>query len=428
MLLVLLAAAVIVAALGDADGEEAAGSQWETLRIDLRHTLGEGDERMEVHRVSREPFWAGAPRHSIDRREMGEYRLEVFSCADGTLIFRRGFSTLASEWLTTAISRDGEQEFEATLEFPLPTDSVDVALHRRTPQGEMTELFSMCVAPAESTWAPRPGGRTPDRTAIDLQISGSPAEKVDVVLLGDGYTIGEQSKFVADCRRFVRNLFSASPYRERRDAFNLRAVFVPSRESGVDEPRKGIDRDTAFDMSFNTLDLSRYCMSGSLWRIHDVASAVPHDVIVIIVNTSRYGGGAIYNHYTVVASDNEYDEYLAIHEFGHGFAGLADEYFVSSMAYNDFYPRGVEPWEPNITALLDSDRLKWGPLVAPDTPIPTPNDGRYGGRIGAFEGAGYAAKGLYRPAMDCIMFSKGHTGFCAVCRKAIVDMIEWYAP
>ncbi len=182
-------------------------------------------------------------------------------------------------------------------------------------------------------------------------------------------------------------------------------------------------------MTFNMFDLPRYCMTEDLWAIHDAASHVPHDAVLLMANTSRYGGGAIYNHYTVFVSDNEYDDYLTVHEFGHGFGGLGDEYYSSSVAYNEFYPRGVEPWEPNITALVDREHLKWAAFVEAGTPVPTPEDDpKYAGKVGAFEGAGYAAKGLFRPAKDCKMFSKGNRDFCRVCEQGLIDVIAHYAP
>jgi hypothetical protein len=260
---------------------------------------------------------------------------------------------------------------------------------------------------------------------IEFAKTGKTESRVDLVIVGDGYTAGEREKFVGDCEHIVEEFFDVEPLKSHRSRFNVRGVFVPSRESGIDEPRKRVFKDTPFGMSFNTFGSERYCMTEDLWAVHDAISAVPHDAVFLMANSSRYGGGAIYNFYTAFVSDNEYDDYLCVHEFGHGFAGLGDEYYDSEVSYNEFYPRGVEPWEPNITALLDTTHLKWSRLVAPGTPIPTPaDDPRYIGAVGAFEGAGYAAKGLYRPAVDCKMFSKANRAFCPVCAQAIVEAIR----
>ncbi|RKY53654.1 MAG: peptidase M64, partial [Candidatus Neomarinimicrobiota bacterium] len=168
----------------------------------------------------------------------------------------------------------------------------------------------------------------------------------------------------------------------------------------------------------------------------------------------KYGGGGIFNLCSCCyIHDDEKEQswwpnYVFVHEFGHAFAGLADEYYSSAVAYNEFYPPGVEPWEPNITALLDPENLKWKKLVEPDIPIPTPwnkekydkiprsqskdkeallHKQEYWGKVGAFKGAGYASEGLYRPYLDCRMFSKSLTGFCPVCSDAIVKMIRFYS-
>jgi hypothetical protein len=293
---------------------------------------------------------------------------------------------------------------------------------------EWEEIFEMRIDPADHHIGQSPTAPM-GAEVIDILVSGESSTTVDLVILGDGYSSQERTKFDGDCAHFVETLFGVEPFRSRRDRFNVRAVFVASAESGVDEPRKGIYRDTPFGMTFDMFELPRYCMSRAVWAMHDAASTVAHDAILLMANSSRYGGGAIYNHYSVFVSDNEYDDYLPVHELGHGFGGLGDEYYSSAVAYNEFYPLGVEPWEPNVTALLDSDNLKWKGFVEDGTPIPTPaNDPKHAGKVGAFEGAGYAAKGLYRPAKDCKMFSKGNRDFCKVCEQGLIDVIEYYSP
>jgi hypothetical protein len=346
----------------------------------------------------------------------------------GQLVYRHGFSTLFREWTTTDEAQTLMRAFEETLEIPFPRMPVRLSVFERGKTGEMTEIFEMCIDPSDYQI-----GRSPvvpiGAEVIELLVSGDPAVKVDLVILGDGYASSERAKFGGDCAHFMETFFGVEPFRSRRDRFNVHAVFVPSGESGIDEPRKGIYRDTAFGMMFDMFELPRYCMSRAVWAMHDAASAVAHDAILLMANSSRYGGGAIYNHYTVFVSDNEYDDYLPVHEFGHGFGGLGDEYYSSAVAYNEFYPVGVEPWEPNITALLEGDDLKWKRFVEDGTPIPTREDDLdHGGRIGAFEGAGYAAKGLFRPARDCKMFSKGNRAFCKVCEQGLIDVIDYYSP
>jgi len=247
------------------------------------------------------------------------------------------------------------------------------------------------------------------------------------VILGDGYQAWQLSKYRQDAQRFIAQLLSTPPFSRYRHAINVWGVESPSRESGVDEPRKGIFRDTALSMSFNTFGSSRYLMTTDNKAVRDIAANAPYDVLYIMSNTSRYGGGGIYNLYASFVADNEYDEYIFIHEFGHSFGGLGDEYFTSSVVYNDMYPKGVEPWEPNITAQRRRGAVKWRRLIDPATPVPTPGkDARYSAAVGLFEGAGYAAKGLFRPAADCKMFDKGQKPFCPVCADAIAAIIERY--
>ena len=415
------------------NGREAADVVFEeyftegVLRLDVIHSGTLSEEEMSYRRAVAEPVWAGPRMSLVPPDDAGEYLLEVRDGESGAPIYRKGFNTLFGEWRTTINAQTTRKAFEETYETPLPKRAVKIEVSRRAQAGGKRLVFETSIDPRT---VGRGGALTRSKGFVhDLVISGKPEGKVDLVILGDGYTEAEGEKFIGDCRHVIGALFAVEPFASMRDRFNVRAVHVPSAESGVDEPRKEIFRDTAFGLSFNTLGSERYCLTEDVWAIHDAASSVPHDAILLMANSSRYGGGAIYNLYTAFASDNEYDDYLCVHEFGHGFAGLADEYYSSQVSYNEFYPRGVEPWEPNITALLDASRLKWGELVEPGTPVPTPaDDARYRAKLGAFEGAGYAAKGLYRPAVDCKMFSKANREFCGVCRSAVADAIRFYAP
>jgi hypothetical protein len=228
---------------------------------------------------------------------------------------------------------------------------------------------------------------------------------------------------VKDVRRIADELMSVSPLKENNRKFNVWAVESPSPESGVDEPRKAAYVATRFEVAFNAFDLGHYPLSFDVKSIHDVAACVPCDAIMIVYNSPRYGGGGLYNLYAIVPGRMPG---VIHHEFGHLFAGLADEYFNSPVTYIDFYPLDVEPWEPNITALLNPEKVKWGSLIRKGTPVPTPGDAKYQDKVGCFEGAGYRAKGLYRPCRNCIMLTcRG--GFCPVCSEMILKTIDLYA-
>ena len=406
-----------------------------TLRIDIIHAGGQSSESISIRQLIKEPVWSG-PKNAIAANpqgplshaaRLGKYRVDLVDRGTGRVIYQNGFGTLFGEWQTTEEARSVRRAFEETLEVPFPKNPVEIRVYSRDKTGEMKQVFVAPIDPRSHLIGRPP--KFPEAEVYELEVSGDPSKKVDLLILGDGYTVEDKAKFEGDCRRFMHTFFQVEPFKRLRDRFNVRAVFAASTDSGIDEPRKGVYSDTPFGMTFSTFDLARYCMSEAVWAMHDYAASVPHDALLLMGNSSRYGGGAIYNYYTVFVSDNEYDDYLPVHEFGHGFAGLGDEYYTSAVAYSDFYPQGVEPWEPNITALIEPDHLKWKAFVDPDTPLPTPEDDpRFADKVGAFEGAGYAAKNLFRPQKDCKMFSKGNKAFCRVCEQAMVDMIRHYAP
>jgi hypothetical protein len=232
--------------------------------------------------------------------------------------------------------------------------------------------------------------------------------------------------FKKDCEKFAGYLFNASPYKENKDKFNIWGIAAPSKESGTDIPAENIWKNTLLNSTFYTFDLERYLMTPDNKSLRDVASNAPYDQIYILVNSDKYGGGSIYNLYSVCINKNKYEEYVFVHEFGHGFSFLADEYYTSDVAYNDYYLLDVEPLEANLTTLVDFDS-KWKKFVSDETPIPTPDSEEYSNVVGAFEGGGYVAKGVYRPRLDCSMKSASVNNFCPVCKDAIQQMINFYS-
>jgi hypothetical protein len=299
--------------------------------------------------------------------------------------------------------------------------------------------------------------------------NGAADMKVDIVILGDGYSHKEMDKFRKDAGRLAGNLMNAEPFKSRSSDFNIRAIETPGEVSGVNKPHHGVFKRTPLTVHYSSFDSERYALSYDNRTIRDVASAVPYDLMVILVNERTYGGGGIYNLYTTVAADNKFSEYVMIHEMGHHMAALADEYYTSSVSY-EIPEVKLEPWETNITALFDKNNLKWKDLVEAGTPVPTPwnkeefdkagyaiqkeRDSlrsalvpetvmedlfsrqmeqenvyfakeQYRDAVGAFEGAGYLAKGLYRPQVDCIMYTR-HMVFCKVCRRSIENVIDQY--
>jgi hypothetical protein len=396
-----------------------------SLRIDLYHT---GDAKRETYSLDElriEPHWAGNPRGLLDTLNLGSCILRVFDLKTNAMIYSRGFSTHFDEWKTTGEAIAGfPRTFHESLIIPLPKAPVQVRIDTRDKANAFKPVYDLVVDPADYhiNTERRYGG-----FRVRQLVDGGPSpDKVDIAVLGDGYDQNETHKLRGDAERLLGALFDTEPFKSRKRDFNVRLVETISNESGVDEPREGKYRASILGFSYNAFDISRYMLGFPNKIMRDIAGNVPYDAVIVIVNSKRYGGGGIFNLYSNGCSDNEFDAYVFVHEFGHSFAALGDEYYSSEVAYNDLYPKGMEPWEPNITALLDTANVKWGDLIREGTPVPTPDDSLHGGVVGAFEGAGYSAKGLYRPCRDCIMFSKKTGPFCPVCRRAIERMIDSY--
>ncbi len=395
------------------------------LRVDLYHTGVGGEEVYAIDEIIREPFWGGNPRHLADDMNLGGNIFRVFDLETNALIYSSGYCTLFSEWATVDEALAGiARTFHESLIMPFPKRPVQIRIDQRDRENIFRTVYDLIVDPGDyhiTTETRYSGFKT--RKMID---NGPPDRKVDIAILADGYRQDELHKLRDDVERLLAILFDVEPFSSRKRDFNVTLIESVSAESNVDDPRSGVYRDNLLGLSFNSLDLDRYMLSLSNRTIRDVAAKVPYDQIIILANEEKYGGGGIFRLYATCVSDNQFDGYVFVHEFGHNFAGLADEYFSSKVSYNDIYPSGVEPWEPNITALLDADNVKWGYLIDEGTPIPTPDDSLYTGVTGVFEGAGYSAKGLYRSAHDCIMKSKTLEGFCPACSTAIERMIDFH--
>jgi len=464
-----------------------------TMRVDVYHTGDAKEEMVTVDRVIAEGPWAGNPRRLIAPFELGRYLLRVSDAASGVLIYSRGFDSYFGEYKTTEPASQGvKKTFSESLLIPYPKSKVRVEVLLRDRENRPQPVFSREIDPADmfivrEKPVPPPGtSGAADVLAVEQVKNGPPADKVDLVILGEGYTAVEREKFQKDLARFTDTLFSQEPYKSLQDRFNVTGLLKPSAESGCDEPSYGSFRNTALGAAFDSFGSERYMLveENRAWR--DIAGRVPYDAVMIMVNSPRYGGGGIYNLYCTFTSDDQWQQYLCLHEFGHSFTGLADEYYTSSVAYNEFYPAGVEPLEPNITALLDPKSLKWKDLVTKKTAVPTlwekaayealemayqkkrreTNEkiaalkragapkaeidalqahsdemsrlnglevnaffkkSRFQGKVGAFEGAGYAAKGLYRPMLHCLMFSRGVRPLCRVCASAVERTIRYYS-
>jgi hypothetical protein len=433
-----------------------------TLRLDYFHTASASEERFALDGVVREGPWPGNPARPIDDTNLGVYLFEVVDRATNRVLYSRGFASICGEWETTDEAKTQLRTFHESVRFPEPRGPVQVVLKKRDASGLFREAWSVAVDPADPS-VDRTG--PPAAKPWAVVENGPPAEKVDLLLLGDGYTAAEMGKWHADAKRLADILFSVSPFKERRSDFNVWALDTPSEESGVARPSDGVYRRSALRATYDAFGSERYVLAFDDKRVREVAAAAPYDVMEIVVNGRKYGGGGIFNLYATVASDNAFTPYILVHEFGHHIAGLADEYYTSDVAYEST-PERPEPWELNVTANAASP--KWKDLVTPGTPLPTPwakaafealekdiqarrkkiraekrpeeemealfreeqakvdallAQGPYAAAVGAFEGAMYEANGYYRAQANCIMFTR-HTEFCRACRRAIERVID----
>lgn len=455
------------------------------LRLELFQTGDSDEEIISMGQICREPLWPGSRARLIDRFNNGRYEIKVYDIATNLLIYSSGFDCMYGEYRTTTPALDGiKRTFRRAVRIPLPKRPVNFVLEKRDRNNLPAPFFILRIDPADyhiNTEAVKTG------EIHEAHISGDPAVCADLLFIAEGYTASDKQKFNTDVDRMRDFLFTIAPYSEMKEKLNLRGLFIASPESGMDEPRQGSYKGTLFNASFNAFDLDRYMLVDDGHLLRSIASQAPYDALIILVNSTRYGGGGIYNDYAITTVDHAMSKRVFVHEFGHSFAGLGDEYYTSEVAYNDFYPKGIEPLEPNITALLDPDHIKWAELLTPGVSLPT----EYGRRaldslmscrrengmamekalqsarskgasekelerikkpylekvkkidaaftaqrkknehladaVGAFEGAGYSAEGLYRPMIDCLMISNNRDRFCRVCEAAIARMIDHYA-
>lgn len=370
--------------------------------------------------IKKEKIWAGSKKFLVDTLNLGTYQYRVFDQKSGELIYLKGFSPLFQEWQTTPEAKKISRSFYQVLRFPLPKLPVRIEIDQRKRNGNFESVYSTVIDPSDYFILNENSSPVKKK---DILLSGNPNHKIDIAFLAEGYTEGEMAKFLKDCKSLTDSLFKAAPFSKMKNYFNIYALETPSIESGTDVPGEKIYRNTVFNSSFYTFDISRYLTTSDMKTIHDKAAGIPYDQLIILVNTDRYGGGGFYNYLHVCTSDNKLSPKVFIHEFGHSFAGLADEYYTSEVAFEDYYNLKVEPWEPNLTTLVNFDS-KWKNMIEATTPVPTPRTPDYYTKVGAFEGGGYTAKGIYSPMENCRMKSNETSHFCPVCQKAIIEVIR----
>lgn len=391
-----------------------------SLRIDFALTGNATTQQAAIQQLREEPVWGGPVKNLEDPFNYGGYYVNVYDAESGKKIYSRGFNTLFEEWRTTDQAKSETQAWNNSVSVPFPKKPVQIEICARD-KADMNfhPLLKQLVDP-KSIFIDR--SPLKKNKVVEILSNGDSSNKADLVFLAEGYTEDEMDKFEADAKRFTKTLFDTPPFGKYKADFNVWAVCVPSQESGMDVSGDGVWKNTALNSGYYTFGIDRYLTSQDLKPIRDAVWDVPCDAIFILVNSDTYGGGGMYNFYAMSTANNELTSVVFVHEFGHSFAGLADEYFQSEVAYNDFYNLKYEPWEPNITTLVDFDK-KWKDLLPKNTPIPTPLDDKFKDKTGVFEGGGYLSKGIYRPMDNCMM--RNYHPFCPACQRGITQMINF---
>lgn len=439
-----------------------------TMRVDFYHTGNHEMEIFSLDQVVLEPLpWTGNMHQPIDKTLRGKYLFEIVDSDNGKIAWSRSFSSVYGEWETIGEAMTMNRTFHESIRFPVQERPFEVVLKKRQPGNSFGEIWRQTIDPNDYL-VHRESAAYADQV-VAIVNSGDPAEKVDLLLLGDGYTADEHDAFIAKAHELADILFSTSPFKERKGDFNVWALAPATAESGVSRPSTNTYRDTPLGATYDAFRSVRYVLTTENKAMRRIASSTPYDFVEILTNTDVYGGGGIYGLYSTAAANSEWAPYLFVHEFGHHFAGLADEYYTSPVEYQA--PDEItEPYEPNVTALLDPDNLKWQHLVTPSTPLPTPwakeayetfslayqetraqmraqnapeaemnalfrevrdhnallfSKSEYKSSVGAFEGANYESKGYYRSELNCIMFERV-PDFCAVCAEAVGKVIDEY--
>ena len=399
--------------------------QNKTLRVDYIFTGDATQQAIYLDELSQLPTWAGRQHHLSELPLEGNGQIIVKDLSSNLCIYITSFSYLFQEWLSTDEAKETAKGFENTFLLPYPKQPVEIEVTLYSPRKKTMATYKHIVRPDDILIHKRGVSHvTPHRYMLQ---SGNEKDCIDVAILAEGYTEKEMDIFYQDAQRTCESLFSYEPFRSMKGKFNIVAVASPSTDSGVSVPRENLWKETAVHSHFDTFYSDRYLTTSRVKSIHNALAGIPYEHIIILANTDVYGGGGIYNSYTLTTAHHPMFKPVVVHEFGHSFGGLADEYFYEDDVMTDTYPLDVEPWEQNISTQVNF-ASKWKDMLPSDTPIPTPIAERKKYPVGVYEGGGYSAKGIYRPAYDCRMKTNGYPEFCPVCQRAIRRMIEFYVP
>ncbi|MDT3387245.1 MAG: IgA Peptidase M64 [Bacteroidota bacterium] len=382
----------------------------QTLRVDYLFSGDHNTQNIAVDELLVEPRWYGKRHRLAEVPVEGNGQITVRDHHSGRVIYRNSFSTLFQEWQQEPEALNKVKSFENVFLVPMPKDTADITLDLRNNRREISSSMTHQIVPSDILI--RPIGYKDVTPFETLQKASDSTNCIHLAYLAEGYQASEMNTFITDARTAMEALFAHEPYKSMRQYFNIIAVKSPSKESGASEPGKGIWRNTALNSHWDTNYSERYLTTSHLKDMHNWLAGTPYEHILVLVNSERYGGGGVLNSYVLSSTHNKWSKPVVVHEFGHSFAALADEYAYEGDAV-DMYPLDVEPWERNITTKVDFTG-KWENLIGKDK------------RAGLYEGAGYKLKGVYRGYPDCRMRTNEIPEFCPACQQATRKLIEFY--
>lgn len=394
-----------------------------TLRVDYIFNGNASGQAICLDGLSALPTWAGRKHHLAELPLQGNGQIVMRNAASGKTIYTTSFSSLFQEWLETDEARNVTKGFENTFLLPYPLQPVEIEITLLDPRRNVRASMKHIVHPNDVLIEQKGNSHiTPHKYLLH---NDSPEKCIDVAILAEGYTLQEIQTFYEDADIACKSIFDHEPFKSMKKRFNVVAVASPSTDSGVSVPRLNEWKHTAFGSHFSTFYSDRYLTTSRVKAIHDALAGIPYEHIIILANTEEYGGGGIYNSYTLTTAHHPMFRPVVVHEFGHSFGGLADEYFYDNDVMTDTYPLDIEPWEQNISTQVDF-AAKWKDMLSENTPVPTPAEVSENYPTGVYEGGGYSAKGIFRPAENCRMRANEYPAFCPVCQRALRRIIEFY--
>lgn len=394
-----------------------------TLRVDYIFNGNASGQAICLNGLSALPTWAGRKHHLAELPLQGNGQIVMRNAASGKTIYTTSFSSLFQEWLETDEARNVTKGFENTFLLPYPLQPVEIEITLLDPRRNVRASMKHIVHPNDVLIEQKGNSHiTPHKYLLH---NDSPEKCIDVAILAEGYTLQEMQTFYEDADIACKSIFDHEPFKSMKKRFNVVTVASPSTDSGVSVPRLNEWKHTAFGSHFSTFYSDRYLTTSRVKAIHDALAGIPYEHIIILANTEEYGGGGIYNLYTLTTAHHPMFRPVVVHEFGHSFGGLADEYFYDNDVMTDTYPLDIEPWEQNISTQVDF-AAKWKDMLSENTPVPTPAEVSENYPTGVYEGGGYSAKGIFRPAENCRMRTNEYPAFCPVCQRALRRIIEFY--